>query len=555
MMMKKILKYSFITILSLFVLIIGGVLYLVLTVDMMEPKLTEPVLSHQLVKTDNYRQWGDNYLHRSKSGLWELKVSGSDFERGLAIGKLSEDLLYYQEQVFVNEIKRIIPSETYLRFLGYFTLLFNRNLAMNVPEECRREIYGISLSCSHEFDYIATPYERQLNYHAAHDLGHALQDYMLVGCSSFSTWGSLSADSALLIGRNFDFYVGDDFARNKIVMFYQPDSGYNFASVSWAGMTGVLSGMNEKGLTVTINAAKSSVPTSARMPISVLTREILQYASNIEEAYQIALKRRTFVSESILIGSAKDGKAIIIEKSPDNIGLYEANGQSIICTNHYQSDTFREDDRNIENIKTSDSQYRYDRLNELLKECIPLNEQSAADVLRNRMGKGGKEIGLTNEKAINQFIAHHSVIFKPEDLIMWVSATNWQSGPYVAYNLKEIFTDTIDFRNEIYNEELTIAQDTLLESSVYVDLIDFRRLTKYIKNEIENKGLVPMDSLQKYEYINPEFYYTYVLLGDYYSYSGRKDLASEYWKKALTKEIPRVNEKYIIQKKIGKKRK
>jgi hypothetical protein len=49
-----------------------------------------------------------------------------------------------------------------------------------VPEEFRDEIYGISLSCTHEYDFIGTPYERQLNYHSAHDLGHAMHDYMLV---------------------------------------------------------------------------------------------------------------------------------------------------------------------------------------------------------------------------------------------------------------------------------------------------------------------------------------------------------------------------------------
>ena len=134
-------------------------------------------------------------------------------------------------------------------------------------------------------------------------------------------------------------------------------------------MTGVLSGMNETGLTVTINAAKSDLPAASATPISILTREILQYASTIEEAYAIARKRKTFVSESILVGSAKDGRAAIIEKSPEKIALFTGNGQQIICTNHYQSETFGHDKRNLENIETSDSPYRFARLQELLKEC------------------------------------------------------------------------------------------------------------------------------------------------------------------------------------------
>ena len=164
-----------------------------------------------------------------------------------------------------------------------------------------------------------------------------MQDYMLVGCSSFACWGENSADSSLIIGRNFDFYMGDAFARNKLVSFYQPENGYRFASVGWAGMTGVLSGMNETGLTVTINAAKSDLPAASATPISILTREILQYASTIEEAYAIARKRKTFVSEAILVGSAQDGKAAIIDKSPEKIALFTGNGQQIICTSRKPS--------------------------------------------------------------------------------------------------------------------------------------------------------------------------------------------------------------------------
>ena len=371
--LKKTIKYGAAVLLTLIAVILTGIGYLYLSADMMTPQFASTPETDRVIRKDSLRQYGGNYLRHSESGLWELKVSGPAYERGKAIGQLTSDLLYFQEKVFVDQIKEIVPSESYLKFLRFFIVLFNRNLGKNVPEEYRDEIYGISLSCTHEYDFIGTPYERQLNYHSAHDLGHAMQDYMLVGCSSFACWGENSADSSLIIGRNFDFYMGDDFAHNKLVSFYQPENGYRFASVGWAGMTGVLSGMNETGLTVTINAAKSDLPAASATPISILTREILQYASTIEEAYAIARKRKTFVSESILVGSAKDGRAAIIEKSPEKIALFTGNGQQIICTNHYQSETFGHDKRNLENIETSDSPYRFARLQELLKENAPID--------------------------------------------------------------------------------------------------------------------------------------------------------------------------------------
>lgn len=400
---KRFIQYTVLGFVLIVVIIVASVSYLYYSADMKSPNIYTYLVGEPH-GTDSLRQYGDNYLRHSRSGLWELKIRGSGFQRGHNLGKLMPDLLYYQEKVFVDQIREIIPSDNYLKFLRFFIALFNRNLGENVIEEYRNEIYGISMSCTHEYDFIGTPYERQLNYHSAHDLGHAMQDYMLVGCSSFATWGTQSADSSLLIGRNFDFYMGEAFAKNKLVSFYQPNQneGYKFASVGWPGMIGVLSGMNETGLTVTINAAKSDMPTASATPISILTREILQYASTIDEAFAIAQKRKTFVSESILIGSAKDGKAAIIEKSPEKTALFFGKEKELlICTNHYQSEDFAQDKRNRENIQTSDSPYRFARLEELIKENHPMDITKAASILRNRKGKQDADLGLANEMAIN----------------------------------------------------------------------------------------------------------------------------------------------------------
>lgn len=548
---KKTIKYGGIALLILIATIMIGMSYLYLSADMMTPQFASTPETDRVIRKDSLRQYGGNYLRHSESGLWELKVSGPAYERGEAIGKLTSDLLYFQEKVFVDQIKEIVPSESYLKFLRFFIVLFNRNLGKNVPEKFRDEIYGISLSCTHEYDFIGTPYERQLNYHSAHDLGHAMQDYMLVGCSSFACWGENSADSSLIIGRNFDFYMGDDFARNKLVSFYQPENGYRFASVGWAGMTGVLSGINEAGLTVTINAAKSDMPAASATPISILTREILQYASTIEEAYAIAQNRKTFVSEAILVGSAQDGKAAIIEKSPEKIALFTGNGQQIICTNHYQSETFSHDKRNQENIETSDSPYRFARLQELLKANIPIDASKAASILRNRKGVGGAELGLANEMAINQFIAHHSVIFQPEKKLMWVSTSPWQCGKYVAYDLNRIFSDSIDFNHEIYTGDLTLPADSFLQQQEYQQLMAYKRLAPVLRKQIKKKERLDEQTLHAFQHANPHFFYVYELLGDYYHATGQQDKALRNWKKALLLPIPKRSESERIEHKIN----
>ena len=500
--------------------------------------------------SDSLRICGGNYLLLNPDGLWEARISGPASERGAELGLMSKDLLQNQEQVFVDRIRQMIPSERYISILHKFIAIFNRNMVQHIPAEYLEEIYAMSLSCSKEYDAYGTPYARQLNYHAAHDIGHAMQEYMLVGCSSFAAWGAESVGGDLILGRNFDFYVGDDFAKNKIVLFVNPASGYKYASVTWPGMMGVVSGMNECGLAITINAAKGAIPTSTAMPISLLVRHILQYAKNIDEAMDIARTCRTFVSESLLAASTHDGRAVIIEKTPDDTQLYTTGSNHIICTNHYQSGHFADNKYNVENIASSDSKYRFDRLSELIETDIPLDAPKSVGILRNRYGLQNEDIGLTNEKSINQFIAHHSVVFEPEKLKMWVSTSPWQCGAFLCYDLNEIFAseDAATSSNAIESER--IPADTLFLQHDLVRVESFRRQTAELRQAIEQHIVLPPDFLETYIDNNPNYYLVYDMAGDYELSQNHVGSAKTYWELALTKEIPHRSTKINIEKKL-----
>jgi len=303
----------------------------------------------------------NDWIRKNKYGLYEMYVSGSPYELGVKNGKLSRQQIVDQEIAFTEQIKQMVPSESWRNILKYVIGFINRDLPEHITEEYRKEIYGISRSASPEFNWIGDNYTRLMNYHAAHDIGHALQNLMLVGCTSFGAWGDKTADGSMLIGRNFDFWVGDKFAENKIVAFYNPGKGHKFAFITWGGFAGVVSGMNEKGLTVTINAARSDIPGGAATPVSLVAREVLQYAGNIEEAIAIAKKREMFVSESFLVGSAADGKAVVIEKTPNELDIYDPATDNIQCTNHYQSKQFEQQELNLEQKDRSASVYRYKR--------------------------------------------------------------------------------------------------------------------------------------------------------------------------------------------------
>ena len=73
-----------------------------------------------------------------------------------------------------------------------------------------------------------------------------------------------------------------------------------------------------------------------------------------------------------------------------------------VVTNHFQSEKFQDDELNRENMENGTSVYRYQRAVQLLSQHFPLNEFKAAEILRNYEGLDDNNIGLGNEKAVNQ---------------------------------------------------------------------------------------------------------------------------------------------------------
>ena len=661
----KVLSWAFGIPLALIAIAALACVWLHATADLGEPEFV-PSQVPVVQVNDSLRRWGSSSLRIDPDGLYEMRVCGGPFERGEAIGKLGEDLLYQQEKAFADKLFEMVPSSRYRAFLHYFITIFNRRMGASVPLEYRQEIKAMSASCTHEFDEFGSPYERQMQYHSAHDIGHVMQDYMLVGCTSFAVWGRESADSSLLMARNFDFYMGEEFAKNKLVLFEKPDSGYAYVSVTWPGMLGVVSGMNTQGLAVTINASKLEVPSSSATPISILVKSILQYASNIEEAETIAASFKTFVCESILVGSANDGRAVIIEKTPSAMGVYSPEGGSessrvttassanmvsqlggavesvrqgvaspsaadgsphgcgsgtgrladsssgnsaassggasavtrIICTNHYQSDRFRDDPVNVENIRVSDSGYRYRRVQQLLDSLGSIDYLKAAAVLRDIRGVDGEDVGYCNDLSINQMLAMHSVIFKPAEKKIWVSTSPWQFGKFVCFDLDEVFGEeglstrsvrgdglsdsaahftgvpgqathsgsrnlssaeesahfasvdvdqrtcgagsarhlrcTLAGDSGFSDDEMSIPADKFLGTEAFRNVLKFKAMQQTLATASKSRREVPADSLALFVSWNPSYYGTYVSVASYLESLGKNAEADEYYRRALT---------------------
>jgi hypothetical protein len=313
--------------------------------------------------------------------------------------------------------------------------------------------------------------------------------------------------------------------------------------VTFGGMTGVLSGMNSEGLTVTINAAKSDIPSSAATPVSLVAREILQYASNIREAYAIASKRKMFVAESFMIGSANDGKAVVIEKSPEEIDFYQTDLHYIISTNHFQSPKLADTDLNREHMRTSASPYRYARVKELLVADTRNSVEKTAKIMRNQKGLAGKDIGLGNEKLINQLVAHHGIIFQPEKRLVWISTAPWQLGKFVCYDFNKVFDLDLLTNDEIVEADKVISADTFVGSAEHHRYLKFSKF----RFPFNPRTDLPADSIVQW---NPTSYHAFMLAGDHHLDQKNYKQARLMYEKGLALEVATVQEREHMEKNL-----
>ncbi|MCF8465114.1 MAG: hypothetical protein K9G41_09740, partial [Flavobacteriales bacterium] len=102
------------------------------------PEVPELALDeHSISVEDGTRKLGNSWYRQNEYGLWEAYVEGSPYERGRTFGLLAETQIATQEESFVAQIRKLIPSEWFLKTLKYGVVFFNRNLDEHVSDELK----------------------------------------------------------------------------------------------------------------------------------------------------------------------------------------------------------------------------------------------------------------------------------------------------------------------------------------------------------------------------------------------------------------------------------
>src|SRR6267378_3026979 len=214
-----------------------------------------------------------------REGLLTVYLKGGPFELGYADGVLLQPQIHTLENEFIKMVHGYVPNEWTLNVLKWYVIYRNRHLTDYISADYRMEIFGSTVGCPDIHPEIGPYYNRLLNYHAAHDVSYMMIDNPLVsraGCTSFGAWGPETSNGHLITGRNFDWEAAEVFSRDRVVIMCEPDHGIPFISLAWAGMAGVVSGMNRAGISVTVNGAPSNLPRETATPVAIVARQVLQ---------------------------------------------------------------------------------------------------------------------------------------------------------------------------------------------------------------------------------------------------------------------------------------
>ena len=385
------------------------------------------------------RRWvGDD-----AGGVWHLRCAGDPATVGWAQGALAGDLTVRLEGEMMETFTSLVPGFLARHAILGLVGLNGRTLPRFYHEDELSEIAASVAGCEATWPTwrSSVPHPtRAIQYHALHDISHYLIDNPLVrvpqiGCTAVAVRGPRAAGGGLLVGRLFDFEGGREFDVSKLVRSVRPAQGLAWLSIGWAGLAGAVTGMNEAGLWVSINAGESSGQGSVGRPIILVAREILQSCRTIRQAEAILRAAPVFVSEAVLLASGPEARAVVVELGPSGCDVRAMEDDRLVVTNHFLAPRWSDDPANRRRLAEGTSPRRYARAMELLDATPEQTPTTLLEVLRDRRAVGGQEVGFGNRGTINAWIGAHLVVADLSRQVVWVCEAPHGLGRAWAFGL------------------------------------------------------------------------------------------------------------------------
>lgn len=272
------------------------------------------------------------YIHSIPVVFLEGSPEEIGTQHAALLSDYSKDLIGFPKKLFVDEG---------MEFYYPLAAQAGMSLLMNAPQRYQQEIAAATKQAKLEPQVFA--------------VANTLLELRRIGCSTLIVEPAKSATGGPLFGRNFDFPPFGVLDRYSVVFVIRPTDKHAFASVSYPGLMGVISGMNDAGLCVATLDVEESGDGSSRfdplgVPLTLAFRQILEECSTVDEAETLLKKSHATTHANLAVCDRKS--AAVFEITPKQVARRNAEDAALPCTNHFR----------MPGLAVNEECWRFDRL-------------------------------------------------------------------------------------------------------------------------------------------------------------------------------------------------
>jgi len=216
--------------------------------------------------------------------------------------------------------------------------------AFDLSNESGRRKYESTLQLAQKFEpFLRREHREELNALAAGlglkpaevMLGQCFPDLVDAGaCSTIALPATASSDGVARFGRNLDYTTFGILEQHPVLFSFHPQGRYAFVSIGAPGLAGVLSGMNERGLTLACMEVPRPFREPAGMPFMLLYRTLLENCGTVSEAIVLLQKTPRQSANNLMLMDAS-GERAVAEITPSKVIVRRAPASAaLVSTNH-----------------------------------------------------------------------------------------------------------------------------------------------------------------------------------------------------------------------------
>jgi isopenicillin-N N-acyltransferase like protein len=266
-----------------------------------------------------------------KSGAGELKfieglpvvtASGTPEEIGQQLGTLLKQPIHS-----LLGKKNDLAQGFGLQQAPNFLVKLSRFIAPAFPDSQHRELDAMAKAAGVDLDTLAFG---NVMYEVSH----------FPACSSLAVEPDRSQTGATIFGRNLDFPTFGFLDKYSLIEVIHPQGKHAFVSITFPGVVGVFSGMNDAGLCLAqleVNYAADHAPrvNLSGTPVAMCFRRVLEECSTIDEAEKLLRQENRMMMCNLAM--CDRSQTAVLEITPKTVARRNDERGLCLCTNHFRT--------------------------------------------------------------------------------------------------------------------------------------------------------------------------------------------------------------------------